>query len=141
MQEQEDTLLPTMRTQLAETEKSIDNLLNAIQQGLFNASAKKRMDELEKQKEDLEVSILQAELARPKYTKDEIVRWINQFKCGDVDDKDYQQQIIDIFINSIRLYDDRAVFICNYKDGTETIPIADIETALGSDFIERAPPR
>ena len=139
-QEIEDTVLPSLRKQLAETEKSIDNLLNAIQQGLFNVSAKKRMDELEAQKEDLEISILQAELVRPKYTKDEIVHWISQFKYGDVDSKDYQQQIIDIFLNSIRLYDDRAVFTYNYKDGTETIPITDIEKALGSDFIERAPP-
>jgi len=140
MQEQENLLLPTLRQQLDETEKGIDNLLNAIQQGLFNVSAKKRMDELELRKEDLEVSILQAELAHPKYTKDEIVHWISRFKFGDVDSMDYQRQIIDIFINSIRLFDDRIVFTFNYKDGTETIPIADIEAALGSDFSERAPP-
>ena len=134
MQERENTQLPTLRQSLAETEKGIDNLLNAIQQGLFNVSAKKRMDELEKQKEDLEISILQAELARPKYTKDEMVRWISQFKYGDVDSVDYQRQIIDIFVNSIRLYDDKIIFTYNYKDGTETISLADIEAALGSDF-------
>ena len=141
MQEQENTLLPSLRQQLAETEKSIDNLLNAIQQGLFNVSAKKRMDELEAQKDNLEVSILQAELSRPKYTKDEMVRWISQFKYGDVDSLDYQRQIIDIFVNSIRLYDDRIVFTYNYKDGTETIPLTDIEAALGSDFDDGRPPK
>jgi len=98
------------------------------------------MDELELRKEDLEVSILQAELAHPKYTKDEIVHWISQFKYGDVDSIDYQRQIIDIFVNSFRLFDDRIIFTFNYKDGTETIPIADIEAALGSDFSERVPP-
>ena len=140
MQEQENTLLPTLRQQLAETEKGIDNLLNAIQQGLFNVSAKKRMDELETKKENLEVSILQAELARPKYTKDEMVRWISQFKYGDVDSVDYQRQIIDIFVNSIRVFDDRLIFTYNYRDGTETIPIADIEAALGSDLGGGSPP-
>ena len=143
IQEQENNLLPALRQQLAETEKGIDNLLNAIQQGLFNVSAKKRMDELEARKEDLELSILQAELARPKYTKDEMLRWFSQFKYGDIDSVDYQRQIIDIFINAIRLYDDRLVFTYNYKDGTETIPISDIENALsaqGSDFSECSPP-
>jgi len=140
MQDRENTLLPTLRQSLAETEKGIDNLLNAIQQGLFNVSAKKRMDELEKQKEDLEISILQAELARPKYTKDEMVRWISQFKYGDVDSIDYQRQIIDIFVNSIRLYDDKIIFTYNYKDGTEVISLADIEAALGSDFGGECPP-
>jgi DNA invertase Pin-like site-specific DNA recombinase len=139
-QEREDALLPSLHQQLAEAEKGIDNLLNAIQQGLFNVSAKKRMDELEAQKEYLEVSILQAELARPKYTKDEMVRWISQFKYGDVNSVDYQRQIIDIFVNAIRLYDDKIIFTYNYKDGTETISLADIEAALGSDFGDGSPP-
>ena len=102
MQERENALLPSLRQQLAETEKGIDNLLNAIQQDILNKSTKQRLDDLEAQKEDLEVSILQAELARPRYTKDEMVRWISQFKYGDVDSADYQRQIIDIFINSAK---------------------------------------
>ena len=134
MQERENTVLPALRRQLAEAEKGIENILNAIQQGLYNASAKKRLDDLEAQKEDLEVSILQAELARPRYTKDEMVRWISQFKYGDVESLDYQRQIIDIFVNSIRVFDDRIIFTYNYKDGTETITLTDIEAALGSDL-------
>ena len=140
VQEQENALIPTLRQQLVETDKAIDNLLNAIQQGLFNAAAKKRMDDLEAQKEGLEISLLQAELARPKYTKDEMVRWISQFKYGDVDSIDYQRKIIDIFVNSIRLYDDKIIFTYNYKDGTETISLADIEAALGSDLGDGSPP-
>jgi len=141
VQEQENALIPTLRQQLSETDKAIDNLLNAIQQGLFNAAAKKRMDDLEAQKEGLEISLLQAELARPKYTKDEMVRWISQFKYGDVDSIDYQRKIIDIFVNSIRLYDDKIIFTYNYKVGAETISLADIEAALGSDLGDGAPPR
>jgi len=140
IQEQENTLLPSLRQQLAEAEKGIENLLNAIQQGLFNVSAKKRMDELEAQKENLENSILQTELAQPKYTKDEMIRWISQFKYGDVDSVDYQRKIIDIFINSIRIYDDKIIFTYNYKDGTETISLTDIEAAFGSDLIDGVPP-
>ena len=139
-QEQEDALLPSLRQQLAETEKGLGNLVNAIQQGMLTPTTKKRLDELEAQKDDLEVSILQAELARPRYTKDELVRWISQFKYGDVDSMDYQRQIIDIFVNSYRVYDDKLICTYNYKDGTETIPLADIEAALGSDLGGGAPP-
>ena len=105
----------------------------------MNKSTKQQLDDLEAQKEDLEVSILQAELARPRYTKDEMVRWISQFKYGDVDSVDYQRQIIDIFINSIRLFDDKIIFTYNYKDGTETISLADIEAAVSSDFSNVSP--
>ena len=141
IQERENALLPSLRKQLVEVEKALDNLVNAIQQGLLSKTTKKRLDDLEAQKEELETSILQAELARPKYTKDEMVRWIGQFKYGDVDSADYQRQIIDIFLNSIRVFDDRLIVTYNYKDGTETISLADIEAALGSDFADSAPPR
>ena len=70
IQERENALLPSLRQQLAETEKGIDNLLNAIQQGILNKSTKQRLDDLEAKKEDIEVSILQAELTCPRYTKD-----------------------------------------------------------------------
>ena len=39
--------LPMMRKQLTDTEKGIENMLNAIQAGIINDSAKRRLDELE----------------------------------------------------------------------------------------------
>ena len=43
LQEREDTTLPAMRFQLAACEKAIDNMLNAIQQGIITASTKERL--------------------------------------------------------------------------------------------------
>ena len=43
--------------QLAGTENEIDNLLNAIQAGVFNASVKHRLDEMEETKEKLELTL------------------------------------------------------------------------------------
>ena len=75
-----------------------------------------------------------------KYTKEEIVRWIGRYKYGNIDDKDYQKEIIDTFLNSIYVYDDRLVFTYNYKDGTETLTLEEIEAAFGSDLTQYAPP-
>ena len=46
MQEQEDTTTPALRSQLAETESAIGNILKAIEQGIFTPSTKQRLDEL-----------------------------------------------------------------------------------------------
>ena len=54
-----------MKKQLAETEKGINNMLNAIQAGIFTPSTKQRLDELEETKSQLEVSILQEEMHKP----------------------------------------------------------------------------
>lgn len=69
MQDREDTRLPLLRQQLVNAEKGIENMLNAIQHGIITASTKTRLEELEAQKSDLEVSILQAQLQRPRYSK------------------------------------------------------------------------
>ena len=58
-QDRENTDLPALQNQLAQTERAIENLLNAIQHGIFTASTKQRLDELEAAKEELTVRILQ----------------------------------------------------------------------------------
>ena len=62
MQEREDVTISALCRQLAETEKGIENMLNAVQQGIFTVSAKQRLEELEKQREDLVISMTTAEL-------------------------------------------------------------------------------
>ena len=114
-------------------------MLNAIQAGVLTPSTKERLDLLEARRSDLNISIMQAELIRPKYTKQQIVEWISQFKHGNPNDLNYQKQIIDIFLNSIYVYDDRYVFTYNFHGGTETIPREAVEEAFGSDLTRLAP--
>ena len=141
MQEEEDAMTPALERQLQECEKGITNLLNAIQAGILTASTKEQLEELETPREKLKCSILQARMERPKYTKEEIVQWISQYKYGNIEDTDYRKEIIDTFLNSIYVYDDRLVFTYNYRDGTETLTLQDIEAAFGSDLKNGAPPQ
>ena len=66
LQERENTDLPRYKAQLMDAERGIKNVLDAIQQGIFNSSTKQRLDELEAAKSELEVKILQEEMQRPK---------------------------------------------------------------------------
>ena len=141
LQNTEDNTLPLLRKQLADTNRGIENMLNAIQQGILTNSTKERLEELEKLLEDLKASILQAELERPKYSREDIIEWISRFKYGDPSNKEYQRQIIDIFLNSIYVFDDRLVFTYNYKNGTQTVSLADVSAAFGSDLKSCTPPQ
>ena len=140
LQEREDPTLPALNHQLAECEKAIENMLNAIQMGILTESTKERLEQLEEQKKSLKQSILQTQIARPRYTKPQIVNWISRFKYGNVNDPEYQRQIIDIFINAIYVFDDKLAFTYNFHDGTETITLKEIEAAFGSDLSQVAPP-
>jgi hypothetical protein len=124
--------IPYLQRQLDDVQKRIDNLLNAIEEGLFNASAKERLDGLESAKADLEIAIVKEKIEKPPLTKEQVVFWIRTFKGGDIDDPVYCRSIVDIFVNSVFLYDDLLVITFNVKDGTQTVSLAELEATGNS---------
>ena len=63
-------------------------------------------------------------------SKEQIAAWINRFKDIDTEDNLKRQQLVDAFINSIYLYDDRMIITYNIKDGeTDKITLDDIQSS------------
>jgi len=120
-----------LKKQLAETEKGINNMLNAIQAGIFTPSTKQRLDELEETKSQLEVNILQEEMHKPLLTREQIAFFIYRFRKFDVAKREQRQRLIDSFVNAVYLYEDKIILTFNYKDGAKTITLAEVE---GSDL-------
>ena len=146
MQERENTNLPLLTEQLREAQRGIDNLLNAIQQGIFTKSTKNRLEELEAAKEELEVKIANETLAEPIRTVVQLLLILPKIRVLDMSKQSHRQRLIDTFINRIYLYDDKLVITFNHKDGAQTITLNDIETALaekenGSDLVSSAVPK
>ena len=133
IQAEEDPTIPTLRSQLQECKKGIDNLVNALQAGIISDSTKSRLDMLESQKTQLESAIELALIKRPLFTKDQIIAWISHFKHGDIYDKRIQKEVINAFVNSVFVYDDRIIINYNYKEGTETIAYEDLYPNFCSD--------
>ena len=129
LQKRENTLVPFLQKQLDEVTKKIDNLLTAIEDGLLNASAKNRLDELESKKVEMEISLAREKIEKTPLSKEQIVFLINKFKDGNVDDPNYRQAIVDIFVNSVFLFDDKLTITFNWKDGTKTMTLAELEAA------------
>ena len=127
LQGQESSELPALRRQLADTEKAINNLLNAIQAGAFNASVKRRLDEMEETKEKLELSIVKEEMKRPQFTREQIQFYILQFRKVDINTLEGRRRLIDSFVNSVVVYDDSILVTFNYKEGAERITFDQIE--------------
>ena len=127
VQGQESSELPALRRQLADTEKAIDNLLNAIQAGAFNASVKRRLDEMEETKEKLELSIVKEEIRKPQFTREQIQFYILQFRKVDLNTLVGRRRLIDSFVNSVVVYDDYLLVTFNYKEGAEQITFDQVE--------------
>ena len=135
-QQQENTRLPVLKDQLRDTEKRLANLLEAIEQGILTPTTKQRLDELEARKEALNTSILEEELKKPVLTREWMRFWFEKFRKGDMRDMEHQRQIIDTFVNSVYVFDDRVVLNFNFTDDAKTISR---EEVLGSSAVENAP--
>ena len=137
-QGRENTRLPVLKEQLRDTEKRLSNLLEAIEQGILTPTTRQRLDELETRRDALKASILEEELQRPTLSREQILFWFERFRQGDVNSPAYQRQIIDNFVNSVYVFEDRVVLNFNFKENAKTVPLREV---LGSSADGNGPPK
>ena len=129
VQNQENTTIPLLEKQLREVNKKLDNLMKAIEDGLYTRTTKERLEALESQKDELTVKIADEKLKKPSFNEDFIRFWLMKFRKFDISQKKQRKALIEIFVNAIFLYDDRMLLTFNYKDGTQTVRLEDTLTA------------
>ena len=134
----ENSKVPQLKEQLVETEKGIENMLNAIQQGIILESTKKRLSDLEERKKALEVELIQEQIRKPILTREQILFGLTKYRKLDISTQKGKRALIDSFVNAIYLYDTHALITCNYKDGTVRISFEEIE---GSDLLSDGTPK
>lgn len=126
LQGEENPRIPKLKTQLADVEKRLTNIMQAIEQGIIFDTTKERFAALEKEKKELEITILQEKIKKPFLTKEQIRFGIEKFGKLDISTKEGKQRLIDGFINAIYVYDDKITFTFNYKDGTRTVMLSEL---------------
>ena len=137
-QNTDTTYTKSLQKALGETEKSISNLLRAIEAGIFNASTKERLDELEDQKSELRSALAAAKLKEDLGLKKEhIVFFLHQFAVMDYSDLACQKQLIKTFVNSVFVYDDKVVLTFNYSGDNRTMTLKEIDAGLQQLLILR----
>lgn len=121
------SVLVGLRDCLKETNKRIRNLMSAIEQGIITSTTKERLEELEKEKLDLEGQIAFEETKKPLLSKERIMYWLYSFKNGVVTDEEYQRRIIDTLVNSVFVYDTddggRKIVLTFNISGSNTVTI------------------
>ena len=130
-QNTETAYTESLRKALTDVEKSIANLIKALEAGIFNASTKQRMDELEEQKAELQGAIAAAQLRQDLGLKKEhILYFLHRFAEMDYTDEECQKQLIKTFVNSVFVYDDKVVLTFNYSGDDRAITLNEIDAGL-----------
>ena len=67
------------------------------------------------------MSISKESIENPMLTKKQFKFWFDQLKKLDISKSEQRQKLVDLFVNSIIIYDDKIKFFFNYKKSTKTI--------------------
>ena len=126
-----------MRALEGEIERAMDAVLSSTTQSLKDRFMA-RLGQLDTQKADIEIDLQKLRVAQSiRYTKAEIVIFLKSFCRGDMMDEEFRTRIIDTFINSIYLYDDKVVIYYNIKDAKQ---VSYIEMAENLQELENLMP-
>ena len=99
---------------LKETSAKVENILRAIEDGVYTASTKQRLEELEDEKRQLSADLAVMDRDRENIiTRDMILSYLEGILDGDIQDKDFQRHMIDSFLYQAISYDDHIRLIYN----------------------------
>jgi site-specific DNA recombinase len=102
-----DSILISLQSELKATNKSLTNLLKALENGIFSETTNKRLKELEEQKTELDNKIASHSLlAKKPLESPKVLEWFNSFKVIDTGDNRAKDRLISLFVNKIIAYKD-----------------------------------
>lgn len=109
-----DCELDMLNKQLADTKKSIKNIMAAIEEGIITKNTKERLSELEEAQERIEYEISTHKLRQPQLTEKQIKYLLDQY-CRESDeyDEQYNRDVINCFVSTVHLYEDKICITYN----------------------------
>lgn len=121
--------ITALKNSLREVQKTIDNLMQAIEQGIITDTTKDRMFEAEERKQSLQMAIAKEEIKKPPITAEQIEFFLYEMKSRVYNSEEMTTAIIDSFVNAVYLYDDKIIITYNFKDGEgqKKLELTDLE--------------
>lgn len=134
--------LNLIQSKLKSVDKSIANLIKAIEVGIVTESTKNRLSELEDNKNELQSALDRLLLETPKMIeKEEFLFWIDSLRKKDTADEQYQELLIDTFLNAVYLYDDGYIDIgTNLIKGTKRFDCSSLVKMVNAKGLEPMTP-
>ena len=136
-QDNEQTEIKAMQSELQDVETGIGNLVKSIEAGIFNDIIQNRINDLQDQRTALKKALAERELMKKFKLRKEIILFsLEKFRDMDRTDRNSQRRLIEIFVNSIFLYDDKLTIAFNYSGDKNAITLTNLKEAGNSDTFE-----
>jgi DNA invertase Pin-like site-specific DNA recombinase len=126
----ENPRLGELEGKIADLDRKMSNLINAIEGGMAYEGLKGRYDELAAKKKELSHELEEEKLDNPTLSKDQIQYALLRFQAADIDTIEGKKALIWTFINSVYLYDQEggyAIVNFNYRSHTPKVSLGGIK--------------
>ena len=130
--------LASLEAQLKDINKKIDNIIKAIEDGLYSENMKERMTTLEETQKDLEHAIRAEKIAPPKISRETVVNYLKNIREGSRADSNALRVLIFEFIDKIFLFDEddgngRIVITTKLSDQSFEMTLGDVQEIVRED--------
>jgi len=113
--------LESIKVRIADVDKKLNNIMKAIEAGIFNDTTAQRMKELELEKQLL-INEKNAEECRKKYEikLEDIVKYLDSL-IDNMDETITKHKLLEILVNNIYIYEDKVIVSFNYSEDNRQI--------------------
>jgi hypothetical protein len=142
----DDNGLKSIETRIANANAEVGQLTNAFvmaKSDLLRATIEKKISEMETYLADLNKQKAQLKIERSmKLTKQQVMEYIANLICGDLDDKKFQKRMIDRFVSKVYIDDGDFSVICNFceMNKTEIISFDEITENVSGQAVQSLTP-
>ena len=124
--EKEDkNTLRMLERKLLEVQKSLKNIITAIEKGIFTDTTKQRLLELEDQQAKLETEIQfeQSRLKAPKLTKDRVIFFLKSLTENCNDNEELKSKLLSEFVDAVVMDNEnqKIIISCRFNGNNDTI--------------------
>lgn len=97
-------------------DSQLDKAANFILTGGDSPTVRQKLAELEEERKRIEEEMLEVNVENRTVSKEQIVFWINHFRVGEQSDEDFNDLLIQTFVNSVIVNEDKIAVVFNYTD-------------------------
>ncbi len=125
--------LLSIKKRILDVDKKLNNIMKAIEAGIFNDTTAERMKSLENEKSLLKDEYA-AEEIRQKYQLkyEDIVRYLDGI-CNNFEDNYNKHKLLELFVEKIYIYDDKLVVNFFYSDDTREVSFEKMQQIFAAE--------
>lgn len=116
--------IQTLEKEIRKLEMQADSIMDLITEAAGNKTLQKRYEEklvaLDERKEALQDELSRLQIAvGARLTQEDVVSWLRGMCTGNAADPEFQKKVIDTFVNSVYIFDDKITIFYNVRDGQQ----------------------